>query len=67
MKDTFIALWPNCHKKARKDDCLRIPPYDHGHYNEIIVVKIVEIYILSNKEVNFIVVKIVLIKTKEIL
>jgi hypothetical protein len=36
-------------KRHGHDDCLRNPPHDHGHDDEIIVVKNVEIYILSNK------------------
>jgi hypothetical protein len=47
-------------KRHGKDNCLRIPPYDHGPDIEIIVVYI---YILANKEVNLIVVEIVHIKT----
>jgi hypothetical protein len=50
-------------KRHGKDDCLRIPPYDHRPGIEIIVVKNVGIHIHANKEINFIVVEIDHIKT----
>jgi hypothetical protein len=53
MKDTFIALWAKiATKRHGKDDCLRIPPYDHGHDNEVIVVKKCRhIYIIKKKSI----------------